>query len=195
MTTKKILAVLLTVIGTATLAEANDSTYFKNLRIIPQGKSDSYKLIYQASTQEPVYVSIKNGNNDLLLAKRFGKNKGFILPLNLEKLESGTYEVEVKSKSGVVTKTINHTSQSDFLREKIFIQKNKNQFRIVGFDLGVTELDLLVYDQSDLVFKDTITTQELVSKSYDLGEIRSGLVKILVYSNGDRLIETEIDLK
>ncbi len=197
MTTKKLLVVLLTVICTTAFAEANDSTFLKYLKVVPRLGSSSYKLIYQSQTEESLLVSIKDAKGDLLVRQRLSKTNGFILPVSLRNVESGSYRIEVKGKSGSLTETINHTTQSDYLMERLFLQKGKRgQFALVGHDLGNSEFNLLVYDdQSNQIYSDTLLSQVLLNKRYNLGNVPSEWVKILVYHRGDLLIESRIELK
>lgn len=194
-TTTKLLAVLLTVISTTGFAKVNDSTFVRNLKVLPKTGSDSYKVIYQAQTAEPVFVSIKDAQGSLLLSERYARTSGFILPVNLENAKSGTYQVEIKGKQGSVSETIDHTSQADILKNRLFIQENKNKIALVGYDLGVTQLQVLVFNgNQELVYKDQVTTDGVINKSYDLNAIKAG-AEVVVYHENDALISKTIDLK
>lgn len=198
MTTKKILAVLLTVISTTSFVNANDSTYNKHLKVVPRMGTTSYKLIYQSQQEEPLYVSIKDEKGVLLMSERLRRTSGFILPLNLQKIETGTYQVEVKGKLGSVTETINHTSQADYLKKNLFVQKGKNgQFAVVGFNLGSTTFGLNIYDdQSRLIYSDRIVAEGgVLNKGYNLGQLLSKSVNMLIYHNDEMLIESEMIVK
>ena len=154
------------------------------------------KLIYQAQEAEPVYVSIKNSRGDLLLNERYSKTDGFVLPLNMETAASGSYEVEVKGKLGTIKETIVHTSQADLLKERLFIQTKDGMFGVVGFDLGATDFNVLVYnDQSEMIYQDKVTSDGILNKVYNLEEVNSKWVNIVIYHEGDAIISSQLDLK
>lgn len=196
MTTIKLLSVLLIVISTCSISEANDSTFQKSLRIVPESKADLYKLIYQREQAEPVWVSIKDVSGNLLVNERFSKTDGFILPLNLEVVGSGTYNVEVRTKSDVVEETIVHTSKLDQLKERIVLQTNGSLMALVGFDLGMADLQMWIYDEeSQLIHKESLEASEMIQKEYDLGELDTEQATVVVYHDSQLVLESKIALK
>lgn len=190
----KIFAVLLTVISTTAFATEKDSAH-NQLRIVSKQGGDSYKLIYEPKISEPVFVSIKNQAGNIIASRRLTKNDGFILPVNMKNVESGKYNVSVRGRSEIVEGTLNHTTKSDYLKSRIFLQNRGGLFGLVGYDLGVSELDIKIFDNNgNLVHKDAITTNGVLNKTYKFKDIDSSWVEIVVYHKNDVLGKTRIKI-
>ena len=192
MMTTKILAVLLTVIGTTTLAADKDSAK-SQLRIIPKVESSSYKLIYQSQKAEPVFVSIKDEHGATLVTERYKRSEGFILPVNFEDAKTGTYHVEVKGKTGSVAETIKHISRADYLKTKLFLQVKDGLVGIAGYDLGKTKLSVVVYnDKSEQVYNEVIRANGVLSKQYNFQTKNSEYLDVAIYHGNSKLTEKRI---
>lgn len=190
--TTKLLTVLLTVISTVGFATDNESKE-NYLKVVPKIGGDSYKIIYQGKTAEPVFVSIKDESGRVIAKERYRKTEGFILPVNLENISSGTYKIEIKSKSNFTSGEINHQSRADYLKSRLFLQTKNGMFGLVGYELGVNDLYVLVTDdKNNIVYKDRFETNGVLNKQYKLDIKDSKWLSVAVYHGNDLLIKSRV---
>ncbi|MEQ9303584.1 MAG: hypothetical protein RJQ14_06665 [Marinoscillum sp.] len=105
-------AVIVTVMSAA-LASGNGAKK-QRAAIIP-GENVTYKVLYENNEPMVVRVKIKDENGVIVRADKFKSEKGFMQRYDLNKLEEGTYFVELRDKYGVISEQIKITKESKYL--------------------------------------------------------------------------------
>ena len=103
MRTINILAALVIVLGTVVNANAN--TTGTELKVW-ETKAKTFRLIYKSEAVQTVKVNILDGDNKVLHTQKVKSTDGFMLPINMSKLPSGEYTVEIVSGNEVERRSI-----------------------------------------------------------------------------------------
>jgi len=186
-----ILAALLTVIGAATLAKTIDSTGNAQVRIIANLHNESYKLIYSSETDGPVKFMLMDSEGQILYSEKHSNMKGFIQEFNFEGMPSGDYTFEVTSPSQTFIEAMTYLSRQDELAGKLKINEAEpNRLAVTASDLGTTDLKLYIFDDNqDLVFTEKLDNVDLVNKIYDVNQINSEWVNIVIQHDSETVAE------
>lgn len=192
--TTKIIAVLLTVIGTVTFADANDSTKRDaHVRVITGTANGSYKLIYQGEEGQ-VKFTLLNEKGNVLHDERMRIETGFIQPINLKNMPSGDYTFVVKNDNETLMEAVTYTSLTDQLAKKIRFDQVAYQLEFIGIDLQ-ENLKVRIYDDNDkLVYTDRINAGN-VDQIFDFGRIKSNWISFVVTSENVVLADQRFNLK
>jgi len=98
MRTKSIYLVAFLLMG-AVAAFGNDDPTSGFAVLSAKGK-DVFRVIYETETANDVKVKLFNANDDIIYSASIKETKGFILPLNLSKLNFGEYRLELTDANG-----------------------------------------------------------------------------------------------
>jgi len=98
MRTKSIYLVAFLLMG-AVAAFGNDDPTSGVAVLSAKGK-DVFRVIYKTETANNVKVKLYNANDEMIHSASINNTKGFILPLNLAKLNFGEYRVELTDANG-----------------------------------------------------------------------------------------------
>ncbi|HEX6224263.1 MAG TPA: hypothetical protein VFZ52_07630 [Chryseolinea sp.] len=99
MKTKSIyLAAFFLMSAVATFGNSNPTT--SGLAVLSAKGKDVFRVIYKSETANDVKVKLYNSSNEIIHSASINGTSGFILPLNLSKLNFGEYRVELTDASG-----------------------------------------------------------------------------------------------
>ena len=192
--TTKIIAVLLTVISTAAFANTNDSTRKDAfVRVVTGSANGSFKVIYQGEEGQ-VNFKLVNAKGQIVHDERLRIEKGFIQPINMTQMPSGPYTFMVEDDKGTLEQEVNYISLKDQLLSKISIEQVADQLEFTGTDLA-SNLKIKIYnDQSELVYTDEITAQN-VDQIFDFGRVKSDWVSFVIVSDRKVIADQKFELR
>ena len=98
MRTKSIYLVAFLLMG-AVATFGNDDPSSGVAVLSAKGK-DVFRVIYKTETANDVKLKLYNANDEMIHSASINNTKGFILPLNLAKLNFGEYRVELTDANG-----------------------------------------------------------------------------------------------
>ncbi|HZI23756.1 MAG TPA: DUF3244 domain-containing protein [Chryseolinea sp.] len=98
MKTKSIyLAAFLLMSAVATFGNENPTS---GIAVLSAKGKDVFRVIYKNETANDVKVKLYNSNDEIIHSSSISQTTGFILPLNLSKLNFGEYRLELTDASG-----------------------------------------------------------------------------------------------
>ena len=98
MRTKSIyLAAFLLMSAVATFGNENPTS---GVAVLSAKGKDVFRVIYKNETANDVKVKLYNSNDEIVHSASINQTSGFILPLNLSKLNFGEYRLELTDASG-----------------------------------------------------------------------------------------------
>lgn len=98
MRTKSIYLVAFLLMGAVATFGKDDPTF--GMAVLSAKGKDVFKVIYKTETANNVKVRLYNANDQIIHSSSINNTKGFILPLNLAKLNYGEYRVELTDANG-----------------------------------------------------------------------------------------------
>lgn len=93
-------AVLITVIGAAL---ASGDGKMESRAAVLSLEEGTYRVIYGAKEDAVVKITITDAEGHVLRTDRIKSKGGFMKPYNLEKLEEGTYSIQLRDEYGEFT--------------------------------------------------------------------------------------------
>ncbi len=98
MRTKSIYLVAFLLMGAVATFGKDDPTF--GMAVLSAKGKDVFRVVYKTETANNVKVKLYNANGDIIHSASVNDTKGFILPLNLAKLNFGEYRVELTDANG-----------------------------------------------------------------------------------------------
>lgn len=179
------LAVLLTVIGTASFASSG-----------PLGENSNFKLIAKADSKyELFYVSTEQGNVRVTIYDDQGKNieskfvkdvSKFRRTFDFSQLEAGNYSVVVTNEDGTAREKIAYKVEAVKLQTIVSrIPDSKSLKLHVGDFESTKPVNVKIYNEKNrVVYKDKITNAKAFSKVYNLNKTKAGDYTVQIENNG-----------
>ena len=98
MRTKSIYLVAFLLMGAVATFGNDDPT--SGVAVLSAKGKDVFRVVYKTETANNVKVKLYNANGDIIHSASINNTKGFILPLNLAKLNFGEYRLELTDANG-----------------------------------------------------------------------------------------------
>ena len=98
MRTKSIYLVALLLMGAVATFGKDDPT--SGMAVLSAKGTDVFRVVYKTETASNVKVKLYNANGDIIHSASINNTTGFILPLNLGKLNYGEYRLELTDANG-----------------------------------------------------------------------------------------------
>ena len=98
MRTKSIYLVAFLLMGAVATFGKDDPTL--GMAVLSAKGKDVFRVVYKAETASNVKVKLYNANGDVIHSASINNTTGFILPLNLGKLNYGEYRLELTDANG-----------------------------------------------------------------------------------------------
>jgi hypothetical protein len=98
MRTKSIYLVAFLLMGAVATFGKDDPT--SGMAVLSAKGKDVFRVVYKTETANNVKVKLYNVNGEIIHSASINNTKGFILPLNLGKLNYGEYRVELTDANG-----------------------------------------------------------------------------------------------
>jgi len=183
------LAALLIVFSAASFAEANTvekPTVKPKFKMV--AKSDvKFDLYYASDESSEVSVTIYDAQGRRVSSKTIDKVKNFKRTYDFSKLKPGKYKIVVKNESGSSNQEITYQIKEAVL--KTFVSKlpdNQSlKVHIGAFDTSKPVLVKIYNQDYKLIHSDEIENAGSFSRVYDLNNIHSQTVSILIENNGE----------
>lgn len=195
--TRNFIAVLLVAMGTSTGVLAGDSLETKSeVRVVSFGKSDAYKLIYQAGGKQNVRISLIDEAGVPVHKGSAKVDGGFAQSFNLASLPTGYYTFEVVSKGEKVAQTIHHVSEVDRLSESVALSADADGKKMVlrSSTSLKSPLSVAIYSvQDELLFQENVAAADFLTRVYDLSQLKSKGVRFTVSYNNQVVKNQKFD--
>jgi hypothetical protein len=98
MRTKSIYLVAFLLMGAVATFGKDDPTF--GMAVLSAKGKDVFRVIYKTETANNVKVKLYNPNGEIIHSASINNTKGFILPLNLGRLNYGDYRLELTDANG-----------------------------------------------------------------------------------------------
>lgn len=180
------LAVLLTVIGTATFATSGPLGENSTFKIIAKTET-KYELVYISSEQSDVKVTIFNAEGRNVSSSTVKDVDKFRRTFDLRKLEAGKYSVVVKNSKGTAREEINHLMKKTKLQTFVAKIPDSKSLKLHVGDFNHEEpVYVKIYNSKNrVVHNDKITNAKSFSKVYNMKKAKSGEFRVLIENDGD----------
>lgn len=185
------LAALLIVISAVSFAKETKSTdepgakpKFKMV-----AKSDvKFDLYYASDESGDVRVTIYDVDGRQVSSKTINKVKNFKRTYDFSQLEPGKYKVVVKNETGSSNQEI--TYQIKEARLKTFVSKIPNsqslKLHVGDFDTSKPVMVKIYNQKYELIHSEEINNAHSFSRVYNLSDVQSKTINVLIENNGDR---------
>jgi len=180
------LAVLLTVIGTASFASSGPLGENTNFKVLT--KSDSkFELVYVSSEESDVRVSIYDEKGNNICSSYVKEATKFRRTFDFSKLDAGKYSVVVKNDDGTAREQISYKINRQVLQTFVAKLPDGNALKVhVGDFAKEKPVYVKIYNEKDrIIHKDQITKDAAFSRVYNLGKAEQGKVTVVVENNGE----------
>ena len=182
------LAVLLTVIGTASFASSGPLGENSNFKVLT--KTDAkYELVYVSSEESDVRVSIYDEEGHNICSSFVKDATKFRRTFDFSKLEPGKYSVVVKNDDGTAREEISYNMAVNKLKLQTFVAKIPDSQSLklhVGDFAKDKPVFVKIYNEKNrVIHKDEITNDGAFSKVYNLAKAKQGTVTVVVENNGE----------
>ena len=104
MRTKSIYLVALLLMGAVATFGKDEPT--SAMAVLSAKGKDVFRVVYKTETATNVKVKLYNANGDIVHSSSVNNTKGFILPLNLGKLNYGDYRLELTDATVNISKKL-----------------------------------------------------------------------------------------
>ena len=186
MKTNILTALLIIVLSAASFAEEvpiGETSKFKMV-----SKSDSkYDLYYASEKEAYVNVSIFDAKGKLLNEYLIEETKSFKKTFDFSQLDAGEYTITVSNDKGKATQVIKHKVKEKVLQSLVAKLPDSKEVKLhVGkFNSEEPVVVRIFNEDNKVIHRDEIENDKSFSKIYNLEEIRTNSVKVVVENNGE----------
>ena len=182
-TTKLILAVLLTVIGTAASATEGEKSKTDAPTIeVTSANSNVYQLTYKGRSETKAIVNIRNANKELVFTEKIKNLGAFARPYNFSNLPDGMYTMEVVEGEVITKKVIYHGDFSPNIEIPTNLNvvsvkpfRDNNTFKLTIINGGKTRANISILDADGrIVYNGYEIFEKSFSRLYNLEDLKPG---------------------
>lgn len=180
------LAVLLTVIGTASFASSGPLGENSNFKLI--NKADSkYELIYVSTEQSDVRITIYDNRGKNIETNTVKDVTKFRRTFDFSKLEPGKYSIVVKNEDGTAKEEIAYNVEQEQLKTFVSAIPDSKSLKLHVGDFNAEKpVNVKIYNEDNrVIYRDNITNAEAFSKVYNLKNKKAGFYTVQVENNGE----------
>ena len=176
----KLLVVLLTVIGTSTVIAKTDSIGSATFcKVVAAQEDKMYKLVFNSPIEQDVTIKLYNEKNELVHSEEVSAKSGFVKKYDLSYMPLGAYKVQVQSVDFHFSEDIDLGGLSEF---NLRLTEKGEHVILTGSHPEGKDLTLYIFDdQNELVFKDDLSKDAQVKKTYNLEKVISKGVTFMIY--------------
>ncbi|MEQ8547282.1 MAG: hypothetical protein RIC03_05200 [Cyclobacteriaceae bacterium] len=155
------------------------------LSIEPTVKRTVFDVKYSADMSWNVEVTLLNEKGKKKFNKTIKNSDGFIMPLNLDGEDSGTYTVEIFTPAYNLVQSFEYLTWQDELKEAISITYNQsnNLLRIDSNTEILLNTSVYIYNEKgDKLIEDNFSPPSRLIRAYNLGGAPATKLEVIVSS-------------
>ncbi|MEO1049950.1 MAG: T9SS type A sorting domain-containing protein [Bacteroidota bacterium] len=187
------LAVLLTVISTSLFAADKKDDNAK-VGIVANTAIPVYNLVYEGESAGNVKVKIYDADGRIILTDFFKSEGKFVKPYNFKNLAAGNYTFEVTGADFELTEEVvfnaNTVKKASNVQAKLVKSNNFKKFSLIVYGEEVAPVTVSIFNKdNELVFVKTVDMDDNFFQVYNLEQLRTDNVTVLVSTEGRSLTE------
>jgi hypothetical protein len=143
---------------------------------------------------------IKNSEGDILYQEKIQRNGTFVKNFDFSSLKDGNYTLEINKDFEIEVSPFSVQSGKAIFNKKeektIFkpvVRTNDNKVMVSKFDFEAAPLQVTIYYEGDVIFKETVTGGNVLQRVYKLRKEIKGDYKVVMKAN-DRSYTNEFSL-
>lgn len=180
------LAVLITVIGTASFASSGPLGDNSNFKVLTKADS-KFELIYVSSEEGDVSVTIYDNDGKNISSSTVKDATKFRRTYDFSQLEAGKYSVVVRNEEGIAREEIAHKLTTQKLQTFVAKLPDSKAFKVhVGDFDSKRPVNVKIYNsQNKVIHREAISNTQAFSKVFNLDKVESGDYTVLIENNGE----------